>query len=124
MRPVRKITEEEENFRLESVTDKIKFVKRDPVEPEPVGTIIITAFRITGYDPDCDGSLMARLQQIDKEGIGTGWEVDRIGLYPDTELVVTPEELPKLWEQESSGKRCSKHKNEPRPSIYFDCIGS
>ena len=95
MKPVQEITAERENFRLESVEGmpaRFSTIRRDPVEPEPVGTIIVTAFRVTGYDRDCDGSLMARLEHIDKEGRPTGWEQTCIGLYPTTDLVVTLDE--------------------------------
>ena len=98
MRPVREITAEEENFRVET-KGPFHVIRRDPVEPEPVGTIIMMAFRITGYDRDCDGSLMARFEQIDKDGEITGWEPKHLGLYPDTDLVVSPEELRALFER-------------------------
>jgi len=91
MRPVREITSEEENFRLERL-GSFRVIRRDPVESEPVGTIVLMAFRITGYDKDCNGSLMARLEQIDKEGETTGWEPKHIGLYPNVGHVVTSEE--------------------------------
>ena len=101
MRPVREITSEEEKFRLENVPgrpDRITFIRRDPVEPEPVGTIVLLAFRITGYDPDCDGSLMARLAQIDFEEMDeTGWESDCHGLYPSTEIVISEDEMRDLY---------------------------
>jgi len=74
-------------------------IKRDPVEPEPVGTIVLMAFRVTGYDQDCDGSLMARLEHIDKDGEATGWEEDSVGLYPSNDLVVTAEEWRQLFEK-------------------------
>jgi hypothetical protein len=96
MRPVREITAEEENYRAVPM-GPFDVVRRDPVEPEPVGTIVLTAFRIVGYDPDCDGSLMARLEQIDKDGKSTGWRQDAVPLYPDTELVVTLDELKALF---------------------------
>jgi len=94
-----------ENFRLEPIygtrVDILKrdvdVLKRDPVEPEPVGSLIVTAFRITGYDQDCDGSLMARLEQIDKDGKATGWEPTQIGLYPSTDLVTTADEWRSLF---------------------------
>lgn len=95
LRPVREIKAEEENFRLEPVPGLGRILKRDPVEPEPVGTYVVMCFRIDGYDPDCDGSLMARLSQVDMEGRTTGWSVDSIGLYPDTDLVV--EHPANLW---------------------------
>lgn len=95
MRPVREISAEEENFRIEPHPFlNAEVVKRDPVEPEPVGTIVLLAFQIMGYDRDCDGSLMARLERIDKTGDSTGWVSTAIGLYPNNSLVVTQEE----WE--------------------------
>lgn len=101
MRPVREITAEEENFRTEEFyRDEYKtcsFIKRDPIEPEPIGTIILTAFRIIGYDKDYDGSLMARLEHINKDGTATGWTQGQIGLYPSCDLVVTEEELLNLF---------------------------
>ncbi len=99
MRPVRQITPEEENWRsVPLVGTRFITSQKDPVEPEPVGTIILKAFRITGYDQDCDGSLMARLAAVDKDGNATGWTEKCIGLYPDTAAVVTPEELKALFE--------------------------
>lgn len=62
--------------------------RRDPVEPLPVGSYIACVFRVTGYDPDCDGSLMARLEQVDKDGEPSGWTPDCLGLYPDFDVVV------------------------------------
>lgn len=72
--------------------------RRDPIEPEPIGTIIVRAFRITGYDRDCDGSLMARLDAVDEDGRETGWCPERISLHPDSSLVITPEELKSLFQ--------------------------
>lgn len=74
-------------------------MRRDPVEPEPVGTIVLLAFRVTGYRPDCDGSLMATLEHIDKDGDTTGAKLKNMGLYSSTELVVTPDELRAMFEQ-------------------------
>jgi hypothetical protein len=107
MRTVREITAEEENFRIEPMEgmERIGFIKRDPVEPEPAGTLIIMAFRIIGYDKDCDGSLMARLAQIDMVDLEeTGWDVNNIGLYPQSDLVVTNEELKELHLSASSSE--------------------
>ena len=93
MRPVREITDDEENARVVPfVGTNFVTVKRNGVKPEPEGTIVLMAFRVTGYDPDCDGSLMARLEHIDKDGEPTGWEPRHLGLNSDTDLVVTPEE--------------------------------
>jgi len=96
MRPTRSVTAEEENFRLEPIpgVPNARMIKRDPVKPEPEGTIVLVPFRVTGYDPDCDGSLMARMEGIDLDGKTTGWEVDSVGLGGC--LVVTPEELRSL----------------------------
>jgi len=94
MRKVHEITAEEENFRAvdSGVHPSMRMIKRDPVEPEPIGTIVVKAFRVTGYDSDCDGSLMARLEQIDKDGETTGWCVNCIGIGSNTGLVATQEE--------------------------------
>jgi hypothetical protein len=103
MRPVREITSKEENFRLEPMAadmPNFRFVRRDPVEPVPVGTVIAKLFRVTGYARDCDGSLMARIENIDKTGDATGWEATAIGLYPDSTLVLeSPSELHDLSAQ-------------------------
>lgn len=96
MRPVRTISAEEENFRIEKI-DYMEVCRQDPVKPEPEGTIILMAFKITGYDRDCDGSLMTRLAHINKDGEESGWEPSNIGLYPDSDLVVTQEEFQKMF---------------------------
>lgn len=98
MRPVSEITAAEENFRTEPVPGAaFDVIKRDPVKPEPEGTIILCAFRITGYRPDCDGSLMAEIEQIDKDGNVTGWTENAIGLYPSTDIVATLDEWRALF---------------------------
>jgi hypothetical protein len=99
MRPVREITAEEENFRVVPHPNSlnVRVIRRDSIEPEPVGTIVLCAFRIVGYDPDCDGSLMARMEEIDMNGETTGLNLKHHGLYPETELVVTLDELKALF---------------------------
>ena len=98
MRTVRKITKEEENFRtVPFIGNNMVTSRKDPVEPEPVGTIILMPFKVVGYDPDCDGSLMARLGAIDKNMDFTGWEPTHLGLYPDTAFVVSEAELRNLF---------------------------
>jgi len=91
-----------ENFRQVPWVDHARgtafIVKRDPVMPEPVGTIVLMAFRITGYEPDCDGSLMAQFECIDTKGESTGWEPRQIGIYPDVDLVVTLDEWRSMFE--------------------------
>ena len=102
MQRIREITAEEENFRLEPFDldgrGHIHMVRRDPIKPVPEGTIILIPFRVTGYDRDCDGSLMARLQAIGLDG-DESWTQDHIGLYPSTGLVVTEDELHKLTKE-------------------------
>jgi hypothetical protein len=106
----RAISAQEENFRLEPAGGGIGFVRRDPIEPEPVGTIILVPMRIIGYDQDFDGGLLARFEQlsldeldedIDEEykGLPPG-EVEKYagisifhGIYPSTGIVATPEEI-------------------------------
>jgi len=79
---IKEITTEDENFRIENVQG-FHMIRRDPVEQVPVGTLIAKVFRVIGYDKDCDGSLMARIECVDKDGDTTGWEQDCVGL--DTE---------------------------------------
>jgi hypothetical protein len=62
--------------------------KKDPVEPEPVGTYVAMVFRVIGYDQDCDGSLMTRLERVNEFGEASGWRSTCIGLYPDTDVVL------------------------------------
>ena|SRR3990170_1213188 len=106
MRPIRDI-DEMENPRIVPVPNwpNAVTVKRDAVEPEPVGTIVLLPFRIIGYDRDCDGSLMARMDNVMRWEYGddrlaeTGWEVTHIGLSPDDGFVVTEDELVEMFEQ-------------------------
>ena len=105
LRPVPEITAVQENARYETLAVGPGFnammVRRDPVEPAPVGTYIVMVFRVTGYDPDCDGSLMARLAHVDRHGEESGWYPVHLGLYPDSDLVVDhPSEL---WELATEG---------------------
>lgn len=98
---MRLIPEVEDNARIVPLASGPGFnavtVKRDSVEPVPVGTYVAMVFRVTGYDPDCDGSLMARLEQVDRHGKTTGWEPTHLELYPDTDVVVDdPDELWRL----------------------------
>lgn len=107
MRPVHEVTAQDENFRLEPMFSDgscpgATVIRRDPVEPEPVGTVVLRAFRVVGYDQDCDGSLMARLASIDRHGKTTGWTPDCIGLYPDSAVVVTQAEWAAMFQGKES----------------------
>jgi len=92
IRRVPAITAEQENYRVEPLAEGAGFNavmgRRDPVEPVPVGTYVAMVFRVTGYDPDCDGSLMARLAAVDADGEESGWEPTQLGLYPACTWVV------------------------------------
>jgi hypothetical protein len=106
MRHPRKITAEEENFRTEPFCGNSgpRVIRRDPIKPEPEGTFVLMAFRITGYDPDCDGSLMARVQNVsfndpDRQ---SGWEQNALGLYKGSDIIVSRDELLALYQQADS----------------------
>jgi hypothetical protein len=103
---MKRIPEIDDNARIVPLASGPGFdavtIKRDPVEPVPVGTYVVMVFRVTGYDQDCDGSLMARLAQVDRHGEESGWEPTQIGLYPDSDLIVDdPDEL---WRTLDRGK--------------------
>lgn len=78
--------------------------RRDPVKPVPEGTYVAMVFRVTGYEPDCDGSLMARLEQVDRYGKPSGWEPDRLGLGAASDVVLDePGDLHHLADATSGG---------------------
>lgn len=79
---------DKENCRIVPIFPGAVTFKRDPVEPVPVGTYVAMVFKVTGYDPDCDGSLMARLAHVDENGEESGWEPTHLGLYPSTDIVL------------------------------------
>lgn len=97
MRPVTDVSNID-NARIET-RGGFAVIKRDPTEPEPVGTIVMLPFRITGYDSDCDRSLMARLEGIDANGHPTGLNVSRVGIANG--VVVTLDELKKALGESS-----------------------
>lgn len=112
MRKVREITAEEERFRLEDAGDNMRVVRRDPVQPEPIGTLLLVPVRIVGYDPDCDGSLMARYEFIGLDDVREDPDPEILalplkdcrsygistnhGLYPTSGFVLTPDEVERL----------------------------
>jgi hypothetical protein len=115
MRRIRKISAEEENFRTEALTlwraPSINVIRRDPVQPEPIGTTLLIPMRVIGYDRDCDGSLMARLEAVpldeldgrpDSDMLAADIEsvhhfgvavITHMGLYPNSGIVATPDEI-------------------------------
>lgn len=88
------LPEPDDGFRLEPWLPGAVVVKRDFVGPIPVGSYIACVFKVTGYDQDCDGSAMARLEQVNRAGEGTGVTQDCVGLYANCDVVLdSPEEL-------------------------------
>jgi hypothetical protein len=109
IRRVPEITAEQQNARLEPLAEvpgsRMMMFRKDPVEPVPVGTLVARIFRVTGYDQDCDGSLMARLESIGADGEATGWTPTHLGLYPDSAWVIdSPDELDRLADLEAPGE--------------------
>jgi len=95
VRKIREITAEEEKFRTEALilgNPNQRMIKRDFVEPEPIGTIVLLPFRIVGYNRDCDGSALAHLAALDNTLDTTGWSDGCIGLYPSVGMVVEEKE--------------------------------
>jgi len=92
IRRVPEITAEQENLRVVPASvppgPRVVMLRREPVEPVPVGSYVAMVFRVTGYDQDCDGSLMARLENVTADGEATGWEMNHLGLYPDSTWVL------------------------------------
>jgi hypothetical protein len=94
IRRVPEVTAEAENFRLEPVPGlRAVRPRRDPVEPVPTGSYVVMVFRVTGYDRDCDGSLMARLENVSADGEVTGWNPSHLGLYPNSTWVTDGPDL-------------------------------
>jgi hypothetical protein len=87
----------DDNFQLveaPGMAANVRRIRRDFVEPVPVGTLLACVFRVTGYDRDFDGSAMVRLEQIDQEGQPSGWEPTNLDLAPDSWVVLdTPNDL-------------------------------
>lgn len=62
--------------------------RRDPVKKVPEGTYVAMMFRVTGFDQDCDGSLMVRLECVDRYGEITGFKATHLGLYEHVNVVL------------------------------------
>ena len=99
---IKEITSDEENYRSVPIGPGMVTSRKNSIEPVPVGTLVSIVFRVTGYDRDCDGTLMMRLEAIDMEGNITGWKPDHLGAYPDSTWVVdSPDDLDKLADGEA-----------------------
>ena len=96
MRPVRDVSKEE-NYRVQVIGPGMTETVREPVEPEPVGSLVLLPFRVVGYDTQRDGTCMARLEHINTDGSAAGGEAGGIALRPTSALVVAEEELPGLF---------------------------
>ncbi len=96
MRPVRNVSKEE-NYRVQVIGPGMTETVREPVEPEPVGSLVVVPFRIAGYEAQPDGSCRARLEHINTDGSAVGGEASGIALRPTSALVVSEEELPNLF---------------------------
>ena len=70
---------------------------REPFEPEPVGTLVLVPFRISGYDTKKDGTCTAHLEHIHTDGNTAGGEASDISLRPTSALVVSEGEVSKLF---------------------------
>ena len=97
MRPVRDVSKEE-NYRVQVIGPGMTETVREPVEPEPVSTLVLLPFRVVGYDTRRDGTCTARLEHINADGSATGGEAGGITLRPTSALVVAEEEMPGLFE--------------------------
>lgn len=95
---IRTFVPSDDNARLvpSSVDGRLASLRYDTVPTVPVGSYVAMVFRVTGYDRDCDGSAMARLEQVDRHGRTTGWEVTHLGLYPQCDVLV--DDPHDLWE--------------------------
>ncbi len=92
MRPVRDVSKEE-NYRVQVIGPGMTETVREPVEPEPIGSLILLPFRVVGYDTQRDSTCTARLEHINTDGSATGGEADGIVLRPTSALVVAEEEM-------------------------------
>ena len=96
MRPVRDVSKEE-NYRVQVIGPGMTETVREPVEPEPVETLVFLPFRITGYDTQRDGTCTARLEHVSVEGDSMGGEVNGIALRPNSALVVSDDDIKQLF---------------------------
>ena len=96
MRPLKDVSKEE-NFRPQVIGPGMVTTMRTPVEPEPVGSIVLVPFRITGYEVDDNGNCKALLEQVNAEGETNGWKPEPRRLQTSDTLVVEKDELRTLF---------------------------
>ena len=70
---------------------------RTPVEPEPVGSIVLVPFRVTGYEVDDNGNCKAQLEQVNAKGDTNGWKPEARWLQSQDALVVEQDDLQELF---------------------------
>ena len=97
MRPVRDVSQEE-HYRVQVIGPGMTETVREPVEPEPAGTLVLLPFRVVGYDTQGDGPCTARLEHIHTAGRTTGGQANGIPLRPTSALVVAAAEISGLFE--------------------------
>lgn len=87
MRIIPEIPPEKENFRVEEVLrtnlQTVGVIRRNYVEPAPIGTIVAIPMMVVGYSRDCDGSALARLCLASRYGVPTDpEELAELNKYP------------------------------------------
>ncbi len=97
MRPLKDVSKEE-NFRPQVIGPGMVTTMRTPVEPEPVGSIVLVPFRVTGYEVDDNGNCKARLEQVNAKGDTNGWKPEARWLQSQDALVVEQDELQELFQ--------------------------
>ena len=96
-RPVRDVSQEEHS-RVPVMGPGMPETVREPVEPEPAGTLLLLPFRVVGYDTQGDGTCTARLEHINTAGSTTGGQANGIALRPPSARVVAAAEIAGLFE--------------------------
>ncbi len=97
MRPLKDVSKEE-NFRPQVIGPGMVTTMRTPVEPEPVGSIVLVSFRVTGYEVDDNGNCKAQLEQLNAKDDTNGWKPEARWLQSQDALVVEQDELQELFQ--------------------------
>lgn len=98
MRPLKDVSKEE-NFRPQVIGPGMVTTMRTPTEPEPVGSIVLVPFRITGYEIDGNGNCKARLEHVNADGETNDWQPEPRRLQSSDALVVEQGELQELFQK-------------------------